>query len=389
MHIVYAVTTCSENTYRALFSHSAQKPAFQSQKYHRLLIEGLAQGAKVDVVATLPVNRQNCTKGYLHPKEEAEGGAQYHYVPASCHGPVKLILGAFGTFRRVFRLCKEKDSVVFVDCLNCTTAFFAQLASRMRGVRCVGIITDLPDMLGYNRVYRNLTNRVIARCTDYVLLTEMMNARLNPAGKPHIILEGHADISMGEKKPGLDKKQSPRVCLYAGSVCTLYGLPELVEGFQKANLPNTILAIYGPGDYAEPLQTIAREDPRIFYGGMLLSSQVVEKEMQATLLVNPRPTKEEYVKYSFPSKTMEYMASGTPVLTTRLPGMPREYYPYVHFIDEETPEGIAQALKTVLSQSDEALFAQGMNAREFVLESRNNVVQAGKILTMLEQTKRS
>ena len=118
-------------------------------------------------------------------------------------------------------------------------------------------------------------------------------------------------------------------------------------------------------------------------------SEKVEKEMQATLLVNPRPTKEEYVKYSFPSKTMEYMASGTPVLTTRLPGMPREYYPYVHFIDEETPEGIAQALKTVLSQSDEALFAQGMNAREFVLESRNNVVQAGKILTMLEQTKRS
>ena len=48
---------------------------------------------------------------------------------------------------------------------------------------------------------------------------------------------------------------------------------------------------------------------------------------------------------------MEYMASGTPVLTTRLPGMPAEYYPYVEFIDEETPEGIARALKRVLSRS--------------------------------------
>ena len=62
MHIVYAVTTCSESAYRALFSRCAQKPAFQSQKYHRLLIEGLAKNARVEVVATLPVNRQNFIK---------------------------------------------------------------------------------------------------------------------------------------------------------------------------------------------------------------------------------------------------------------------------------------------------------------------------------------
>ena len=122
---------------------------------------------------------------------------------------------------------------------------------------------------------------------------------------------------------------------------------------------------------------------------MLLSGHVVEKEMDATLLVNPRPTDEEYVKYSFPSKTMEYMASGTPVLTTRLPGMPAEYYPYVDFIDEETPEGIARALKRVLSRSEGELFSRGMDARAFILKTRNNLVQAEKILDMLEKTKRS
>ena len=110
--------------------------------------------------------------------------------------------------------------------------------------------------------------------------------------------------------------------------------------------------------------------------------------MAATLLVNPRPTNEEYVKYSFPSKTMEYMASGTPVLTTVLPGMPKEYYPYVNFIREESPQGIADALKTVLASSDDELFAQGCRAREFVLKERNNVVQAKKILAMLCSSER-
>ena len=133
----------------------------------------------------------------------------------------------------------------------------------------------------------------------------------------------------------------------------------------------------------------ALDDPRVRYGGMLLSSEIVEKEMEATLLVNPRPTDAEFVKYSFPSKTMEYMASGTPVLTTDLPGMPREYLSYVNLIRKETPEGVADALREVLSRSDEELMQQGLQARRFVLETRNNVVQAEKILTMLESTERN
>ena len=156
-----------------------------------------------------------------------------------------------------------------------------------------------------------------------------------------------------------------------------------MEGFRKADIPNAVLHIYGPGDYVKELQQIAQEDERIFYGGMLLNSEIVEKEQEATLLVNPRPTGEEYVKYSFPSKTMEYMASGTPVLTTVLPGMPKEYYPYVFFLEDETAEGIARILPELLAKSEEELFEKGSRARAFVLDQRNNLVQAQKIIQML------
>ena len=67
--------------------------------------------------------------------------------------------------------------------------------------------------------------------------------------------------------------------------------------------------------------------------------------------------------------------------------MPKEYYPHVYFIDEETPEGVAKALKQVLSQSDEALLEKGELARSFVLDQRNNVVQASKILEMLKASR--
>ena len=58
----------------------------------------------------------------------------------------------------------------------------------------------------------------------------------------------------------------------------------------------------------------------------------------------------------------------------------------MYFIRQETAEGICAALQQVLSQDDKTLFEKGSQARQFVLESRNNVVQAKKILEMLRKT---
>lgn len=384
MHILYAVTTCSDAAYRRLFDQVAVKPAFQAQKYHRLLLEGLAAHTQVDVIANPPVNRQVLSRGFVRMPREQEGGAVYHNLPAVRNPLIKALVVGFGTFFQVlFRA--DRNGAVVVDGLNRVTALAALAAARLRRRPCIGIVTDLPEMLSGSGMSIRLSQFVIRHCTGYVFLTQAMNDRLNPDGKPYVILEGHADIAMGQVSPSLEEKHKPRVCLYAGGVSRDYGLAELVEGFRLANLPDTQLHIYGPGDYVPELEQIARQDSRIVYGGMLLSSQVVQREREATLLVNPRPTGEEFVKYSFPSKTMEYMASGTPVLTTDLPGMPPEYHDYVYRIFREDAPGIAQALTQVLCHSDQELLEKGQAARDFVLREKNNVTQAKKILDLLER----
>lgn len=387
MHIVYSVATCSQQVYTQLFAKTKMKPAYQSQKYHRLLIEGLAAHTRVDVVATPPVNREVMEENFVKLSDHEEGGAHYHHLPAVRNPYLKGLVMAFGTFFKTLRYAR-RDSVVVVDCLNRIVSTCAMLAARLRGCRCLGIVMDLPDMFTNGRkFYTAWGNRIIDNCTDYIVLTEMMNGRINPKGKPYVVLEGQADITMAQWEPSLEKKQKPRVVLYAGGVSRQYGAEIMTEGFRKADLPNAQLHVYGPGDYTEELAAIAEKDPRVYYGGMLLNTQVVEKEQQATLLINPRPTHEEFVKYSFPSKTMEYMSSGTPALTTRIPGIPRDYEPHLFFIDEETIDGVARALREVMAHSDEELFEKGAKARDFILNTRNNVIQAKKILDMLEERK--
>lgn len=382
MHIVYAVSTCSNKVYKQLFSHVEKKPAYHIQKYHRLMIEGLAANARVDVVANPPVNHGVMDRAILFLPKETEGGACYHYIPAIRNPYLKLACVGVGTFFKTLFLLK-KDSAVVVDCLNRVAALSGLLAAKVRGCRCVSIVTDLPDLLGSGKNPTKVSNFIIRHSTNYVFLTEAMNTYLGNTTKPYVVLEGQSDITMREHIPSLEQKLQPRVCMYAGCIGKLYGLGNLIEGFRMANLPDTQLHLYGPCDFEEELKQIVKEDNRIFYGGMLLNTEVVDKEMEATLLVNPRPTNHEYVKYSFPSKTMEYMSTGTPVLTTKLPGMPQEYHPHVYFIEDETPAGIAEALQCTLSNTPQELFQKGCRARAFVLDCRNNVMQASRILEML------
>ena len=121
------------------------------------------------------------------------------------------------------------------------------------------------------------------------------------------------------------------------------------------------------------------------YMGVVPNPEVVEAELDASLLVNPRPTHEEFTKYSFPSKNIEYMASGTPLLTTKLPGMPKEYYPYVFLIEEETTEGYSKALSEALSKTDEDLFEWGAKAKGFVLDNKNSCEQARRVIELIKR----
>ena len=170
--------------------------------------------------------------------------------------------------------------------------------------------------------------------------------------------------------------------LYAGALRREYGLETLVRGFQAWDESTAELIVLGQGEYAAELADIASRDPRITYRGAVPLADVIEAERRAWVLVNPRPPDEIFTQYSFPSKNMEYLVSGTAVLTTRLPGMPTEYLDYVLTIDRADPDGVAQALAEALAEGHDGLIRRGERGRDFVLANKNNIQQAARILSL-------
>ena len=77
------------------------------------------------------------------------------------------------------------------------------------------------------------------------------------------------------------------------------------------------------------------------------------------------------------------MVSGTPVITTDLPGMPDEYKNYVYIMDDYSVNGIIECVDEVLSKSASDLGQKGESAKLFVLNEKNNKIQMKKILDMV------
>lgn len=361
------------------------KPGQQVQKYHRTLLKGFACHGDVHVsaISKISVQRDNCQRMWISGFSEKWNNATIKYMPMCNMPKLGQMVQALMSFFYMMREKKTKDTVALLDILNISMGIGVALACRLRHIKLIGIITDLPEMLseGQNSQFVKLCYKTISYCDGYLLLTEEMNAKTNPNGKPYIVIEGQVDQSLKADDISVEKYEK-KVCLYSGSIDRIHGIPYLVEGFLKADIENAELHIYGNGDYEKELIDIAKHNSNVKYFGVKLNDEVVEAQRKATLLINPRPTDQEFVKYSFPSKNMEYMASGTPMLTTRLPGMPKEYYPYVYILDEENANGMAEKLVEILRLEKRELLEKGANARKYVLNNKTGEMQAKKILEL-------
>lgn len=372
-----------------------QFSGYAAQKFNRLVAEGLAKNGQTVLALSsfyLPKVGQ-----FYNRKCETECGVRYRYIPTLNNGLIRHLWLTAYCFVYVFfwGLFDKKEKAFVADILNISACMGAVAAARIVGLRRVGIVTDMPGM----RVSRGKTEKpednkqrdsfntrmnkgFLDHFTHYVFLTEAMNEVLNPNRRPYIVMEGLVDddVEINENST----KENKKVVIYAGGLHERYGLRLLVEGFMKADVDNSELWLYGNGPFAEELPEYHQRDARVIYKGIRPNDEVVEAELKATLLVNPRPTREEFTRYSFPSKNLEYMASGTPLLTTRLPGMPEEYYPYVFLFEEgETTDGYADAIRRVLTKPNEELLDKGTRARQWALSNKNNVRQTERIVELI------
>lgn len=393
MKILYISACCSSRELQKIYDSSKVKPMYSIQKFHRLVMNGLVRNdVHVTALSAQPISSTNNDRIFWKAETEVENGVEYKHIPF-VNLPIfrQSILFLYSFF---YTLCwsikNRKEGRIICDVLNISICMGALYATKIARAKSVAIVTDMPGLMSSNK--QSILGRLITKINKsyltsfdyYIILTEQMNAIVNPKNRPYIVMEGLVDVDMQQAEHKAMKDGDIKTVIYAGGLYEKYGIKMMIEAFMRLEYDDVRLSLYGMGDMVDSIREYEKMDSRIKFYGVVPNDVVVEAELDAALLVNPRPTHEEFTKYSFPSKNMEYMVSGAPLLTTRLPGMPKEYNDYVYLFNDETTDAYHDVMKYVLGLSIDELMNKGQDGKEFVLHEKNNVKQGERIKNLMK-----
>lgn len=310
----------------------------------------------------------------------------YVGVNNSC---VRMLGEAIRIYKHLKSILK-KDPECCVCIYSLRSPFLLPIFILRRKIKksCV-VVPDLPEYMSSNthllrKLAKWIDRKIINKCLDkidsFVLFSELMKERLPIGNKPWRLMEGIYNTSV---KIINYPKEHNKTILYTGSISVRYGVMDLVEAFTQIEYSDYRLWLCGSVDNMTMLEDYIKKDNRIIYYGIVDKDKVFELQQKATVLVNPRHSNEEFTKYSFPSKTMEYMASGTPTLMCKLFALPADYLPHLFIFEDESIEGYRKKLVEICQLNKQILDEKGKAASVFIRTKKNETVQAKIVVDMM------
>ena len=363
-------------------------------RFQMNLLEGLEANDvnNVCILNALPVGTwpRQYRKAYLEHKEYPVAIGSYTEA-GTINIPVLKQISRYISAVRFLKRNADKEILIYSTYLP----FLAAATTKRFNRKTTLIVADLPEYYDLEseltffwkcarKIVSKLTYRYIARVDRFVLLTEAMYSVLNVGKRPYIVMEGIVSVkdvaTINSNDDQLPKNKGKKIIMYSGTLALTSGILDLLNILDDVPDEDMELWICGAGEAEEMIRETASADTRLKYFGYLSLEEVAALQQQATILVNPRKPEYAYTKYSFPSKTMEYMLSGNPVVMYKLPGVPDEYSDYVSFVNQN--ESLVECIQRLLSLNEGSRYELGNRAREFVLKNKGSEFQTARLIDL-------
>lgn len=227
-------------------------------------------------------------------------------------------------------------------------------------------------------------HRTYKAIDKFILLSKAMEEKIPEAIGKSIVVEG-IYAPMGNELATTSSDKGLQVLSYTGSLQGFVGINELVDAFMTTSNQNFRLIICGEGECSGYIEEKSQEDSRIVFRGLVERKEALAIQQESIALVNPRKPNGVITKYSFPSKTMEYLASGTPMIGYRLEGIPDEYFEHMFIPADLSVEAMAKTIGDVFSSPQDVLENKATTARDFILNNKTSKMQVQRILNFMKE----
>jgi len=285
--------------------------------------------------------------------------------------------------------------VVYSYNLTVPPGAFTLFAARLIRAKAVVSLCDIdvpgqtvPDRLLWRLDYW-LQRRLIPLFDGHIVASDAIARDFLPC-RFYVRLEGgvrnEAFCRTANADRSSSEQHSPLVITAVGRLDETNGFPLLIRAFSLLEGDRHRLRIAGAGPLDEQIREADARDPRVEYLGLLSFEQVLDLYRSSDVLVNLRITRTMHTKYFFPSKMIEYLASGKPVITTCTGHVEEEFSAFTHLLREETPEALAQMIQRVGQLDLEERRQKGQRARSYVAANKTWEAQTRKVARFIVNT---
>lgn len=300
----------------------------------------------------------------------------------------------FGELKRAIKAAKDETIYVITYDLHFGISIAVRLAKKLfPKIKTCVFLPDIPTSviaasndgkktMG-GKIRANVKEYFIRQFDAYVFIAEHMGSVSAVANKPYAVVEG---IYNNHQPPLAEKTTIQNVIFYSGQLNAAYGMENLLEAFRQIyeRDQNYELWICGGGGMADKIIQMAEDCPGVKYFGYVNGTRVRELQAEASVLVNPRQNVGDLTKFSFPSKTMEYLASGRPVIGYKLDGIPAEYDAYIQYVPDNSVASLRDKILEICQLTNVERTEIGERSRKFILENKNPKNMCSRIIEMLE-----
>jgi len=402
MKYIFCSSVFDMREYDRLVSKSKTQLSLADHNLNYNIIVGMDEvlGHPIKLINNVQIpNYPNYPKIWFkkHPWSHTEGAADIHCgfinLPVLKH--ISRAITTFAALRREIKAAGKEPVCAMTYDMRLGICIAMKVAKWLYPrLHTCAVLPDIPvavltastggDMNRKTRMWAAQKMRFIKQFDSYVVLTEPMRTVAGIGEKPSVVMEG---IYNSHQPPLADKTTDKKVILYTGQLNPAYGLEVLFDAFEALYAEDTDYELWlcGGGKLVPYIRELTDRCPGVKYYGYVNTETVRRYQAEATVLINPRQNTDEFTRFSFPSKTMEYLASGRPVIGYKLDGIPAEYDGYIQYVEDNSVEALRDKLVEVCQLSEEERTRIGNESRAFILENKTPEKQCQRIVTMLEE----
>ena len=381
MKIVYFTTAQEEKDFREFITYWKIPLNASNQNFHNKMIRSLSIKNKVEVISIRPFSLSKTTITGLKKETKEDGNITWHYIKRA-GGKVLRTLIIAPQVKAILKKMDLKNTIFLTDSINTHVVRTATKMGETFKVPVIGICTDSPSNIsGTRRSYTLNILKYARKFSGYLALTEGLKDLFNTEDKPSYIFEGLVE---DRKFPKTSEKKNPYF-FFGGALMEKYGVYQLIEAFKILKPKDIDLYICGHHGDKEMIKSAIKGNQRIKYLGLLNVNKVMEYEQKALACINPRPFTEDLDRFSIPSKTLEYMAMGRPVISVKNSALKEKFPNELIWLEGANESDLVHGMKEVLKMSEAERDELGRKAKNRVLQLYSLEALSNNVQPFLEQ----